>query len=203
MKILQLLTITKQKIQIITDEQPPFVLYKGEVARFGLEEGKELSDIVFEKIEKDVLLKRAKLRALHLLTSRDHTESELEKKLAKNGYTPWVIKTAMAYVKSFHYLDDERFAASYVSCYGGKKSKKQLEYELMKKGVSREVIEQCSELEEQDETSVILKILKKRCPCPTEDQQKQIRKQYAYLVGKGFSGNVVWSVLSEYFEHFS
>ena len=67
-------------------------------------------------------MKRAKLRAMHLLTRMDYTEAELEKKLMKGEYTPQAVKIAMDYVRSYHYLDDERYVARYLSAYQGRKA---------------------------------------------------------------------------------
>ena len=58
---------TKTKFKIYIDETFKFVLYKGEVSRFGIRIGEEIPPETEEKIRTEVLLKRAKLRAMHLL----------------------------------------------------------------------------------------------------------------------------------------
>lgn len=201
--ILQVSPVTKQKYRIVTDEQPAFILYKGEVACFHLEEGGELSEDQFRTIQTEILLKRAKLRALHLLTAKDHTEAELVKKLTKNGYTPWAVEKAVEYVKSYHYLDDARYVSAYISCYGNRKSKKQMKYELLQKGISSEILASCDEMEEQEEAEVVYSLLKKRCPHPEEADEKERKKQYGYLARKGFEMGILNDVFREYFTHFS
>ena len=46
-----------------------------------IQEGKELSQDVVERIKKEILVKRAKLRAMHILERADRTEAELASKL--------------------------------------------------------------------------------------------------------------------------
>jgi len=52
---------TKTKFKIYLDETFAFVLYKGEVSRFCIKIGEELSPETEQKIRQEVILKRAKL----------------------------------------------------------------------------------------------------------------------------------------------
>lgn len=74
---------TKTKFKIYLDETFAFVLYKGEVSRFCIKIGEELSPETEQKIRQEVILKRAKLRAMHLLEDMDRTEEALREKLRK------------------------------------------------------------------------------------------------------------------------
>ena len=86
--------------------------------------------------------KRAKLRCMHLLEKRDYTEKELRQKLmtGKTEYTEEQIDAAIAYVKSFHYVDDGRYACKYIEAMQSRKSRKQIEQELYQKGVAKELV---------------------------------------------------------------
>ena len=126
MRIVEIVPVTKTKYRVVTDEQLAFMLYKGELSRYRLKENGELSAEIFQEIFREILVKRAKLRAMHLLTRMDYTEAELEKKLMKGEYTPQAVKIAMDYVRSYHYLDDERYVARYLSAYQGRKSRRQM-----------------------------------------------------------------------------
>ncbi len=59
-------------------------------------------------------MKRAKLRAMHLLTAMARTESGLREKLRQGMYTEDVVDQAIAYVKSFGYIDDYKYAEQFV-----------------------------------------------------------------------------------------
>lgn len=204
MMIQEIISVTKQKSRVVTDEQLAFVLYKGELSRYRLKAGMELPDEVFQEIFQEILLKRAKRRAMHLLTRMDYTEDELYRKLMRGEYTKEAADAAIAYVKSFHYLDDERYAKNYLAGHSGSKSRRQMEFELGKKGISREMVSSCmQEGDQEDETKLIRKLLEKRCRNPQDADEKEKSRHYGYLMRKGFRGSDIQQVFQEFFERFS
>lgn len=206
MTITEIVPVTKQKYRIVTDEELAFVLYRGELSRYHLKEGQELPETVFRRIQEEILIKRAKLRAMHLLNRMDYTEEQLRKKLEQGEYTKAAVEAAMNYVRSFRYLDDERYASRYLETYAGKKSRRQMEFELECKGISREIIAGCRQRAEQvetDETELIRRLLEKRCRDPETADEKEKRRHYGYLMRKGFSGSDIRKVFDEFFERFS
>lgn len=204
MRITEIVPVTKAKYRVVTDEQLAFMLYKGELSRYRLKENGELPTETFQEIFKEILVKRAKLRAMHLLTRMDYTEAELEKKLMKGEYTPQAVKIAMDYVRSYHYLDDERYVTRYLSTYQGRKSRRQMQFELERKGIPRELIRRGQEAMEDeegcaDETDMIRQLLEKRCRNPKEADEKEKRRHYGYLMRRGFTSSEIQSVFREYF----
>ena len=191
MRIVEIVPVTKTKYRVVTDEQLAFMLYKGELSRYRLKENGELSAEIFQEIFREILVKRAKLRAMHLLTR-------------KGEYTPQAVKIAMDYVRSYHYLDDERYVARYLSAYQGRKSRRQMQFELERKGIPREMIQRRQEAMDDeegcvDETNMIRQLLEKRCKHPKEADEKEKRRHYGYLLRKGFSSSEIQSVFREYF----
>ena len=85
-------------------------------------------------------LKIGKKRALHLLERKDYSKRELVERLQKDGYETELIEEIIAYVDSFHYLDDVRVAGSYIRVRKHQKSKRELEYKLKQRGISDEDI---------------------------------------------------------------
>ena len=69
--------MTKSRSKISIDGEFAFVLYKGELRHFHLLEGEEISEEDYEHIMKEILPKRAKLRAMNLLLKKDYTTSQL------------------------------------------------------------------------------------------------------------------------------
>ena len=142
MLVTKIQAVTKQKYRIELDGQPAFVVYKGELSRYGIKEGHEILQPVYEELVGQVLTKRAKLRAMHLLESMDRTRAELEKKLQSSEYPGEAVAEALAYVESFGYLDDKRYARHYVECKKEGRGKARLKMELAQKGVDRNIIEE-------------------------------------------------------------
>ena len=78
--------VTKTRYKVYIDGQFAFVLYKGELSRYQIREGKEILKETCDKIRGEVLVKRAKLRAMHLLNDMGRTEKQLLEKLKQGGY---------------------------------------------------------------------------------------------------------------------
>ncbi len=129
----------------------------------------------------------------------DRTESQLRGKLLDAEFSPEVVEQAMAYIKSFGYLDDERYVRNYIEYRSQSKSRRQLEQELQfRKGVSRELIQKVyEELELSDEKPIIRRLLEKKHYDPTICDEKQRQKLIASLLRKGFKMADILSVLNE------
>ena len=142
-----------------------------------------------EKSEEEIKdeVRRAKLRALHLLTAMDRTEAKLREKL-QASYCEEAVEEAVAYVKSYGYLDDERYVKVYIESKSRTKSRKQIEQELIfKKGVSKEAVEKGFEQAEMaDVVEVIQKYMQKKKIDPQNCDYEQKQKFFAYMMRKGF-----------------
>ena len=197
MLITQISEVDKKRMMIHTEEGFSFVLYKGEIRRFALQEGEEIASEVYEEIRTDILIKRARKRAMFLLEKMDRTESQLRNKLRQGFYGEDLIDDAIAYVKKYHYIDDNRYAQTYVRYQKERKSKRQIKMDLMQKGVDREIIEQAieAEYEPESEQELILKWIEKRKYKIGESDIKEKQKMYQFLMRKGFRSEDILHVL--------
>ena len=181
--------VTKTKFKVYVDEQFAFMLYKGELLRFGIVAGNEITQETIDKINKEIILKRVRLRAMHLLNQMDRTEQQLRTKLKQNGYTDIMIDQALAYVKSFGYINDAGYARRFIMGRMNKKSRKEIFAALSQKGLDKNVIEEAMEecYEEHSETEAILDLVRNKKFCMEEAEYKEKEKKYGYLMRKGFS----------------
>lgn len=201
MTVTRIEEVTKAKCRIELDEEFAFVLYKGELRQYHIREGEELSEQDYEEITKKLLPKRAKLRAMNLLKSRPYTEHDLRQKLSLNGYPAEVLEEAIAYVRSYHYLDDRQYALDYIAYRKETKTFQQLKQSLLQKGVTGELITECYEelvggekkaLEEEQ----ILKFLLKKNYCAESCTYEEKQRLMAALYRKGFSSDAIHHALS-------
>lgn len=197
MIVTRIVSVTKTKFKVYIDEQFAFVLYKGELSRYQIQEGKELSQDKIDEIQSEVVLKRAKLRAMHLLNDMDRTEEQLRLKLKQGLYTEDVIDKALQYVKSFGYINDDEYAARYIMSRQSTKSKREIYASLCQKGVDRERIERAMETcyESTNELETIHKLMKKKSFCPENSTLAQKKKMYDYFMRKGFRSEDVRQVI--------
>lgn len=148
------------------------------------------------------LKKRACLRCLHLLEQRDYTEKQLADKL-RMGKTPYpqeIIDEAIAYVKSYHYVDDARYALRYVECMKQKKSRRQIEQELFRRGVARPLVEEVFEQAEPVPAEGLIRqwMQKRHFDADTADL-KEKQRMYAFLLRRGFSSaDITRALKAEY-----
>ena len=155
-----------------------------------------LSAADYEKLITEVVGKRAKKRALHLLEQMDRSERKLREKLTQGGYPDCCVDAAIDYVKSFHYLDDYRFASTYVRYHQDSLSRRQLEQKLMTKGIGRDDINCAIDSEyTADEEKHIAKLLEKKHYDPDNCDEKEFRRIYQFLMRRGFKSSQILSAM--------
>lgn len=103
----------------------------------------------------DEELLRAKKKAMSLLQHNDRTEWQLRDKLMRNGFSEEAVENAIEYVRSFHYIDDERYAVRFVEIYHETRSIKRLKQDLYKRHISEELIEIAIENINNDDSAAL------------------------------------------------
>lgn len=188
MTVTKIEPVPKTRFQVYVDGQPAFVLYKGELSRYRIEEKKEMTEEVYAEILQKVVLKRAKARALHLLNDMGRTEAQLRTKLLQGGYPADVTESALDYVKSFGYLNDAEYARSFIEGRKNKKSRNELYAALCRKGIDREEAKLALEeyYDGEDERAAIEALLRKKKFDPDTADYMQKQKIAGYLMRKGF-----------------
>ena len=162
MMVTAVIPVDKRKSKVFLEEGFAFVLYRGEVERYRIEEGRELEDEVYEEILRDVLRPRSKEYALHLLKDSGKTEKWMKEKLGKAGYPREAVEYAVNFLKEYRFLDDNAYAQSYVRSYAGKKSRRQMVYEMQQKGVDSSYIEEALDQSPVDEEESARQALTRR-----------------------------------------
>lgn len=191
MIVTQITGITKGRYRIYIEEKPAFVLYRGEVRRLDIREGEAVSESVLREIHEEILPARAKRRAMNLLQSRDYTESGLREKLRGGDYPENCIEEALAYVKSYGYVDDLRYAKDFIAYNLDRKSRTRIEQDLMRKGITKDIVRAVfEELEgegtRQDEEAMIRSLLEKKKYDPKTAARQDKQRMYAFLYRRGF-----------------
>lgn len=192
--------LSKGRYKIDIDGQFRFVLYKGELHTYHVKEGERISDGFLEEILSEVLPKRAKLRSMNLLKSREYTEYQIREKLRQGLYPEEAIDEAVEYVKSYRYIDDRRYAKDYIVYYSESRSRGRIEQDLFRKGISKELIrtvyeEDLSGENLPDEIPLIEKWLEKKGYNKENADYQEKQKMGAFLYRKGFSLDNIEKIL--------
>ena len=204
MIVTDIVEVTKAKSRVFLDGEFAFVLYKGELRLYKIRKDEEIKQETVDEILGTLLPKRAKKRCLMLLQKKDYTEMELKRKLQDGEYPEEAINEAVSYVKSFHYIDDDKYCRSYFNCYASKWSKQQIVTKLIAKGIEKSHIQKiydsmvCEGNLDCKEEQLIRDVLRKKHYDPDNTDYKTKQKLYQHLAYKGFSSEMIKRVLGDY-----
>lgn len=141
----------------------------------------------------------AYLKALALLTGRDHSRGELARKLAARGFAEAEVAAALERLSSQGLLDDARFAAVWVAAAlrSGRGFGARLLVELQQKGIPAELARQALAAAEAETTAeqVLADIVSRRFAGFTNETAtpKERQRVYGYLQRRGFSLSTIIS----------
>lgn len=186
----------KKKIEIYINDEYRFFLYYSDIKKLELLEGQEISEDKVTKIINDIVIKRGKTRVYHLLSRRDYTYNQLVKKLVGGGYQISHVQNILNYFVENNLINDERYANNYIEIMKDKKSKKEIEYLLIKKGIDKRLVRETLNESDQEELKVAINLIKSKYTTSANDIDYNMkRKIYSYLARKGFeSKNIVSAI---------
>lgn len=199
MQVTNVIEIDKKRSKVFVDFTYAFALYNSEIKKYKIVCGEMIAEDIFRELNEQILPKRAKQRAMHLLTKKSYTEMKLRKKLEEGFYSAYHIEQAIAYVKSFGYIDDTMYARDYYAYHKEQKSNKMIYQKLLEKGIDREIIETilkedanaCKNREEEQ----IRQLLQKKYNNVVPQERKEKIKMFQFFFRKGFSAESVKQVL--------
>lgn len=124
--------------------------------------------------------------ALNYITFKDRTFKEIYNKLKDKGYTEDDIETAICKLLEYKYIDDSRYAYSFIKDNIDKKGKTRITSELINKGVSKSVIvDEMSKFEFCEEEAIESEIRRKFGRVSFVDEKAKARV-IGYFARRGF-----------------
>ncbi len=131
-------------------------------------------------------LLEAKKKAMSLLKYMDRTEWQLRDKLAAKGFSEEAVEGAVDYVKSFHYLDDYRYAVHFVELHYEQRSRQRMRQDLYQRHVPEEYIDLALESICENDDIALQEALRKITRGETEFSYEEKQKIAGKLYRKGF-----------------
>ena len=86
MTVTALIPETKGRYRVCLQGEADLVLYGKELKQFGIAEGTDLSPEQYRRILEEVLIPRARKRAMHILERMDQTTAQLRENLQRSQY---------------------------------------------------------------------------------------------------------------------
>ncbi len=188
MTVTGLEAVSRYRVKITFDEEETVTISARDAAAFGFSEGSEVPEAIWEEF-----LKGQKSAAILL------------DKLLRNGFPQEAAEYAVEKMQEAHYVDDVRYAATYLKYHLRDKSLKRIQMDLKAKGVPGDVVARVIREHEEEregdikesETEQAKRLLKKRRFDPDNPDPNAIRKQMAYLFGKGYGMDVIRRAMEE------
>lgn len=198
-QVISIRKLNSRRRLVCINYEPEFALYLGELKKYNVVENGIVTEAVYRELEA-MLCKRAVIRTMNLLKSKDYSEKELIDKLRASYYPQTAVDNALEYVKSYGYVDDKRYAANYVAFKAESRSRHQIVGFLKQKGISSDIIQSVCEEYYGDnsdvEYEVLLKQMAKKLSKYDEQPDYEARQKIkSYFYRKGFGAEIIGKTL--------
>ena len=134
-------------------------------------------------------------RALRLLSGREHSRAELERKLAAHEEEPGQLARVLDDLQSKDFINEQRVADSVVHRRSGKLGALRLRQELQSKGLDNEKVQDALGRLKSTELARAREVWARKFGALSADAAER-GKQARFLAARGFDGDVVRRVLS-------
>ena len=134
-------------------------------------------------------------RALRLLSQREHSRQELERKLRPFEETPGELAEALDFLQAKDFINEQRVVESVVNRRSPKLGASRVRQELQAKGLPVEAIAEAVHQMRSTELERAHEVWRKKFGEPPGDQAARI-KQVRFLVSRGFAPEVVKRVVA-------
>ncbi len=202
MKLIQI-TRKGKSVNLIFDEGEKIILPYDLYLQLGIYKGTIINEKEKNKLLNKIDTYNTKQNAFRYLSGRNHSKNELRIKLLRKGYKNEIIKNVIFDLERLGYLNDEDFTYNFYKVNIKKKGINRIKADLYKKGVDRNIIEETGSqfLDDPGLYNTAKSLAEKKMNIlqrkkNTEIQKKQ--KLYQYLVGKGYSTDIIKNVLESF-----
>ncbi|MFC0228558.1 recombination regulator RecX [Serratia aquatilis] len=151
-------------------------------------------------------------RAMRLLSQRDHSEEELRRKLAAQPFVanptaespekpvdPAIIEQVIAYCYQHNWLDDQRFAVSFIASRSRKgHGAQRIRSELLQKGVEKEIVQAALAECGIDWCEQAMRVACHKFGEPLPQEWKEKAKLQRYLLYRGFYMEEIHSIYRDF-----
>jgi regulatory protein len=135
-------------------------------------------------------------RALRLLSGREHSRAELERKLASREEEPGQLRRVLDELQAKGFIDEQRVVESVLHRRAGRLGAARIRQELQGKGLDAELVQQTLNELKATELARAREVWRRKfgaLPLDAAERGKQVR----FLSARGFGGDVIHRVLAD------
>lgn len=185
---------------IYVDGQLACTVHEDTLVAMRLLKGMKLDDADLARMEREERIAQAMDQAVRWLARRPHASREIEQRLGQAGWDDEIAADVVAKLRERRLLDDRAFAEQWTEyrLRSQRKGRHLIRYELMQKGVDKSDIEAAVRaIDHSEELDTALQIAMKKWRQTSGDDAARRQKTAAFLLRRGFPGEIVRSVLDE------
>lgn len=134
-------------------------------------------------------------RALRLLSTREHSRAELERKLQRFEEEPGALARALDALAAKDFINEDRVVSSVVYRRAGKMGASRIKQELQSKGLAPEAVAEAVAALRTTELERAREVWRKKFGAQPQDAAERA-KQMRFLASRGFGGDTIHRVVS-------
>jgi len=156
----------------------------------------EIEPSVLLNLSRNLIIKKAKSYAIKFVMLKIRSSGEVRTKLSQQGYDEEVIEATLEYLVESNYINDENFARVYSNHLIKTKrlSQNQIKYELKRKGIDLELVEDILSDDSISDISTAQNAFRKKYKNFDFSDVKMKAKAQNFLMSKGFSYDIIKQV---------
>ena len=190
----------KDRVNIYVNDEFFMSVFTELVYTFNLKKGVEIDkDNLKDLLDNDMYIK-AKNKALNILSKADQSEKKIKEKLSSD-FEDSTIEKVLQFLKNNKFIDDKLLAQKIVNTNINlnKCGKNKIKQNLYNKGIdSKSISEAISNIDSNIEFDNAMHLAKKRYErIKNDDKRKIYQKLSQHLAYKGFSYDIIKSVLNK------
>ena len=193
---------TPTRRRIFLDGRPAFNCGLNVVARFRLRVGMELDQAAVDQILQGEVRQECVDAALHLISRRLHSRSELFRKLTRGRFEAGMVDAVLDDLARQGYVDDQKFAQAKAQAAAQRRhlGRRGAFADLMKSGVKRDVAESALDevYDRNDTLAIARRLAEKAAPRLRKLDPQVARRRLAGMLGRrGFDYEQIKQVIQE------
>jgi regulatory protein len=189
----------KERVNVFVDDEYAFSCDAELVYKYNLKNGIEVNlDFIKEIVSNDEFSK-AKSTALKIFERSYKTEKEMIEKLQSRDFPDEVIQRVISFMKEYAFIDDEKYTQMYVKDKIKNRGRNRIKYDLLRKGVDEEIINnKINSFDSEEEIDIAIELGSKKYNSiikREQDQRKIKQKLSQFLLSRGYTWDTINKVV--------
>lgn len=195
MRITDLKKTKQGRIALFADGEFLFSVHPDTFASMGLCVGREIDEDALQELRAKTELKKAKEKALTLLSYKEYTTHQLEDRL-KQHVQDGAVQQAVRRMEELGLLDDDDYAIRFARDLSQRKQfgVLRIRQEMRRRGLSEEQVSYAVSLLEDNPEEQIRELLEKKYPAAWEDEKVK-RRAFSAMMRMGYRTEDIRRVL--------